>query len=233
MFKLDLEKTEEPELNFQYQLDRWKSKFQKNIYFCSMDYAKTFDCVDHALLYHQWNGGEGRCYGTAEASFKFICSCFLCALSPSIKTVGFYRKPWPEFQEWSQLLLPSSLSSLFSPKHQTHPIGITPSCLPFLSPPLSLSPAALLHPNCFDLWNRLELLGSAPTHLSPAPAPNSSPDQPHRLLFPLPVKSCLPLFSPIHPSVTTFLTTNVQLCFYSLKSTVAFMHVQTFLPSLL
>ena len=149
MFKLDLEKTEEPELNFQYQLDRWKSKFQKNIYFCSMDYAKTFDCVDHALLYHQWNGGEGRCYGTAEASFKFICSCFLCALSPSIKTVGFYRKPWPEFQEWSQLLLPSSLSSLFSPKHQTHPIGITPSCLPFLSPPLSLScptPSKLLWP---------------------------------------------------------------------------------------
>ena len=23
-------------------------EFQKNIYFCSIDYAKTFDCVDHS-----------------------------------------------------------------------------------------------------------------------------------------------------------------------------------------
>ena len=25
-------------------------EFQKNIYFCSIDYAKTFDCVDHNKL---------------------------------------------------------------------------------------------------------------------------------------------------------------------------------------
>ena len=25
-------------------------KFQKNIYFCLIDYAKTFDCVDHNKL---------------------------------------------------------------------------------------------------------------------------------------------------------------------------------------
>ena len=25
-------------------------KFQKNIYFCSIDYAKAFDCVDHNKL---------------------------------------------------------------------------------------------------------------------------------------------------------------------------------------
>ena len=26
-------------------------EFQKNIYFCSIDYAKTFDCVDHNKLW--------------------------------------------------------------------------------------------------------------------------------------------------------------------------------------
>ena len=26
-------------------------KFQKNIYFCSIDYAKAFDCVDHNKLW--------------------------------------------------------------------------------------------------------------------------------------------------------------------------------------
>ena len=26
-------------------------KFQKNIYFCFMDYAKAFDCVDHNKLW--------------------------------------------------------------------------------------------------------------------------------------------------------------------------------------
>ena len=27
-----------------------KQEFQKNIYFCFIDYAKTFDCVDHNKL---------------------------------------------------------------------------------------------------------------------------------------------------------------------------------------
>ena len=27
-------------------------EFQKNIYFCFIDYAKAFDCVDHNNLYH-------------------------------------------------------------------------------------------------------------------------------------------------------------------------------------
>ena len=26
-------------------------EFQKNIYFCSIDYAKVFDCVDHSKLW--------------------------------------------------------------------------------------------------------------------------------------------------------------------------------------
>ena len=36
----------------QHLLDHGKSKeFQKNIYFCFIDYAKTFDCVDHNKLW--------------------------------------------------------------------------------------------------------------------------------------------------------------------------------------
>ena len=28
-----------------------KQEFQKNIYFCFIDYAKAFDCVDHSKLW--------------------------------------------------------------------------------------------------------------------------------------------------------------------------------------
>ena len=31
-------------------------KFQKNIYFCSIDYAKAFDCVDHNKLWKNLKG---------------------------------------------------------------------------------------------------------------------------------------------------------------------------------
>ena len=55
MIKLDLEKAEESEINCQHLLDQRKSKsffsFQKNIYFCVIDYAKAFDCVDHNKLW--------------------------------------------------------------------------------------------------------------------------------------------------------------------------------------
>ena len=53
MFKLVLEKAEEPEIN--NANIRWIIKkareFQKNIYFCFIDYAKAFDCVDHNKLW--------------------------------------------------------------------------------------------------------------------------------------------------------------------------------------
>ena len=53
MFKLDLEKAEEPEIKLPAL--RWimekARKFQKNIYFFFIDYAKTFDCVDHSKLW--------------------------------------------------------------------------------------------------------------------------------------------------------------------------------------
>ena len=49
MFKLDLQKAEEPGSNCQDLLDHQKSK--KNIYFCFIDYAKAFDCVDYNKLW--------------------------------------------------------------------------------------------------------------------------------------------------------------------------------------
>ena len=53
MFKLDLEKAEEPEIKLPTAIGSQKKarKFQKNIYFCFTDYAKAFDCVDHNKLW--------------------------------------------------------------------------------------------------------------------------------------------------------------------------------------
>ena len=51
MFKLVLEKAEEPEIKLPTSAGSWKKMFQKNIYFCFIDYAKAFDCVDHNKLW--------------------------------------------------------------------------------------------------------------------------------------------------------------------------------------
>ena len=52
MFKLVLEKVEEPEIKLPTSAGSSKKarEFQKNIYFCFIDYAKAFDCVDHNKL---------------------------------------------------------------------------------------------------------------------------------------------------------------------------------------
>ena len=52
MFKLDLEKAKEPEIKMPTSAESSKMQaFQKNIYFCFIDYAKAFDCVDHNRLW--------------------------------------------------------------------------------------------------------------------------------------------------------------------------------------
>ena len=52
MFKLDLEKAEEPEIKLPTSVGSSKKReFQKDIYFCFIDYAKAFDCVDHNKLW--------------------------------------------------------------------------------------------------------------------------------------------------------------------------------------
>ena len=50
MFKLDLEKEEDPEVKLPTSVGSLKKQeFQKNIYFCFI--AKAFDCVDHNRLW--------------------------------------------------------------------------------------------------------------------------------------------------------------------------------------
>ena len=52
MFKLDLEKSEEPEIKLPTSIESLKKQeFQKNIYFRFSDYAKAFDCMDHNKLW--------------------------------------------------------------------------------------------------------------------------------------------------------------------------------------
>ena len=52
MFRLDLEKAEEREINCQHPLDHQKSKSipEKHLLLLH-DYTKTFDCVDHIKLW--------------------------------------------------------------------------------------------------------------------------------------------------------------------------------------
>ena len=50
MFKLDFEKAEDQIANIRWIIKKAR-EFQKNIYFCFIDYAKAFDCVDHSQLW--------------------------------------------------------------------------------------------------------------------------------------------------------------------------------------
>jgi len=52
MFKLNLEKAEEPEIKLPTSVGSEKAReFHKNIYFCFIDYTRAFDCVDHNKLW--------------------------------------------------------------------------------------------------------------------------------------------------------------------------------------
>ena len=52
VFKLDLEKTREPEIKLPTSAGSWKKQESSRcFYFCFIDYAKAFDCVDHNKLW--------------------------------------------------------------------------------------------------------------------------------------------------------------------------------------
>ena len=52
MFKLVLDKAEEPQIKLPTSAESSKKqKIPQNIYFCFIDYAKAFDCVDHNKLW--------------------------------------------------------------------------------------------------------------------------------------------------------------------------------------
>ena len=65
MFKLDLEKAEEPGIKLPTSVGsslmiQKAREFQKNIYFCFVDYAKAFDCVYHNKLENSSRDGNTR-----------------------------------------------------------------------------------------------------------------------------------------------------------------------------
>ena len=61
MFKLVLEKAEELQIKLPASGGSLKKQeFQKNIYFCFMDYAKAFDCVHHNKLGNYKRDGSTR-----------------------------------------------------------------------------------------------------------------------------------------------------------------------------
>ena len=53
MFKLNLEKAAKPEIKLPTSAGSWKKQegSRKHIYFCFIDYAKAFECVDHNKLW--------------------------------------------------------------------------------------------------------------------------------------------------------------------------------------
>ena len=85
MFKLDLEKAEEPEIKLPNSVgSQKKQKFQKNIYFCSTDYAKSFDCVDHNKLWKILK----------EMGIQDHLNWLLCADQETIVRTGHGKTDW-------------------------------------------------------------------------------------------------------------------------------------------
>ena len=61
MFKMLLEKAEVQKIKLPTSTESLKKQeFQKNIYFCFIDYAKAFDCVDHNKLENSERDGHTR-----------------------------------------------------------------------------------------------------------------------------------------------------------------------------
>ena len=58
MFKLDLEKAEEPEIKLPASIGSLKKQqsSRNTFYFCFIDYTKAFDCVDHNKLWKNIQG---------------------------------------------------------------------------------------------------------------------------------------------------------------------------------
>ena len=62
MFKLVLEKAQEPEIKLPTSagITEKARELQKNIYFCFTDYSEPYDCVDHNKLENSERDGNTR-----------------------------------------------------------------------------------------------------------------------------------------------------------------------------
>ena len=115
MFNLFLEKTEEPEIidNICWIIENAR-EFQKNIYFCFIDYAKSFDCVDHNKLWEilkEMGGSNFSLYGTGMQSRKR-------------RNTWSNRQIWPWSIEWSRAKANRVLSREHA-SHSKHPLSTT------------------------------------------------------------------------------------------------------------
>ena len=126
MFKLVLEKAEEPEIKLPTSTGSWK-KDQKNIYFYFIDDAKAFDCVDHnklwkilqemgipdqltCLLRNLYPGQEATVrteHGTIDCFQIGKGVCQGCILSPCL--FNFYVEYIMEMPDWMNHHLESRL----------------------------------------------------------------------------------------------------------------------------
>ena len=73
MYKVDLEKSEKSEIKlstFSGIIEKVR-EFQKNIYFCFIDYAKVFACVDHNKLWEILKDGNIRSFNLSPE--KPVC----------------------------------------------------------------------------------------------------------------------------------------------------------------
>ena len=75
MFKLDLG-TRDQIVNIRWIMEKARS-FQKNIYFCFVDYVKAFDCVDHNKLW--------KILQEMEIPDHLTCQSVLKEISPELE----------------------------------------------------------------------------------------------------------------------------------------------------
>ena len=95
---------------------RWiikKSReFQKNFYFCFIDYAKAFDCVDHNKLWEILKPPSTVGSASCHAGRKEPCALeapFTCRSKCMVPTRALGLPPWVKPPPWPPLGLPANL----------------------------------------------------------------------------------------------------------------------------
>ena len=88
MFKLDLEKAEEPKIKLPISigsLKKQESSRKKKIYFCFIAYAKAFECVDHNKV---WKFLKRREYQTT------LPACWETCMQDKKQQLELYMEQW-------------------------------------------------------------------------------------------------------------------------------------------
>ena len=90
MFKLVLENAEEPEIKLPTSAgSSKKEEFQKNIYFCFIDYAKDFNYVDHSKLWKILKFLEYQ--ATLPTSWETCMQIKKQQLEPDMKKTDYFK----------------------------------------------------------------------------------------------------------------------------------------------